>query len=197
MDMEKVLENLRRRGFVPKLFAAAEDAADYIAGSLSGQTIGFGGSVTVDGMGLYERLGQNNTVLWHWKEKAPDMQRRASAAPVYIASANAIAATGEIVNIDGTGNRVSAMQYGKERVYIVCGVNKLTDTLPEAIRRAREVAAPRNAARLKLRTPCVADGKCHDCASPDRICQIEVVLRGKPMGVAQMEVILINQTLGY
>ena len=197
MDMETVLTNLKRRGFEARYFDEAEEAADDVAGSLSGQTIGFGGSVTVESLGLYERLGQNNTVLWHWKEPAPDLQRRASAAPVYIASANAIAATGEIVNIDGTGNRVAAMQFGKERVYIICGVNKLTDTLPEAICRAREVAAPKNAARLGRQTPCVADGKCHDCASPERICQIEVVFRGKPMGVAHMEVILIGQTLGY
>lgn len=197
MDIEKALENLRKRGFAPKFFETASDASDYIAGCLSGKTVGFGGSVTVDGMGLYERLAETNTVYWHWKDKSPDILQRAAAAQVYIASANAVSETGEIVCIDGTGNRTAALQFGREQVYLICGVNKLTADLPSAIDRARNVAAPKNAVRLGRKTPCVVDGRCHDCASPDRICMAELVLRAKPMGVGRMELLLIHQTLGY
>lgn len=197
MDLKNVLANLEKRGFSPRLFDTAAQVADYVAEQLHGKTVGFGGSMTVEGMGLYERLAADNTVLWHWKEKSPDILQRAAESQVYITSANAIAASGEIVNIDGNGNRVAATQFGREKVILISGVNKITEDLCSAIHRARNVAAPKNAVRLNRKTPCTVDGKCHDCSSPERICSIEVVLRGKPGCVGSFEVLLINEELGY
>ena len=127
------------------------------------------------------------------------METRTAAcrAEIYISSVNAISENGEIVNIDNTGNRVAAISYGPEKVYLVIGSNKVADTLESAIYRARNVASPMNAKRLNRKTPCAVKGdKCYDCNSPERICRNLSVLWTKPTG-AIYEIILINESLGY
>ena len=171
-----------------------------LCASIHGQTIGFGGCLTAEQMGLYERLGKDNEVYWHWKD--PDRiaaQENAAHAKVYILSANALAETGEIVNIDGNGNRLASMFYGHERVIFLVGVNKLTPDLPSAIERARNVASPLNARRLNRKTPCAQSDpmRCHDCASLERICSGMAILMQKMGSIRQMDVILIGEELGY
>ena len=133
MNAEKTLENLSRNGFNAKYFGTAEQAADYLAAQLHGKTIGFGGSVTLEQMQLFETLQKNNTVYWHWKQTPAQALENARSAQVYLTSANAVSETGEIVNIDGTGNRVASMLYGHEALYIVAGVNKLAPDLASAM----------------------------------------------------------------
>ena len=128
MDLEKTRENLEQRGFIAKTFATAADAAAYLDGAIDGATVGFGGSITLQEMGLYEKLSAHNEVIWHWKGDE-DAHARAAQAQVYIASANGLAETGEIVNIDSAGNRVAGTLYGHERVYFVIGRNKLPPPL--------------------------------------------------------------------
>ena len=108
----------------------------------------------------------------------------------------AIAETGEIINIDGKGNRLAALAFGKKRVFIVAGVNKLCDDFDSALYRARNVAATQNATRFDVKTPCKIDGKCHDCRSPQRICNALLVLWGPMMEMESVEVVLINEELG-
>ena len=120
----------------------------------------------------------------------------ARTASVYVTSANALAETGEIVNIDGNGNRVSSTIFGHETVYFVVGENKITSDLPSAWDRARNIAAPKNAARLGKNTPCAADGVCHDCQSPQCICSVITVHRRKPSSCNAV-VILVHESLGY
>ena len=121
------------------------------------------------------------------------------ADEVYILSANAISENGEIVNIDGNGNRLASAFYGHERVIFVVGVNKVVPDLPAAIDRARNVASPLNARRLQRKTPCALSEpmRCHDCASPERICSGMSILYGRMWSTPQMDVILINEALGY
>jgi len=110
---------------------------------------------------------------------------------------NGIAETGEIVNIDNTGNRVAATLYGHKKVYLVAGLNKVAPDLSGAIDRARNIAAPPNAKRLGKKTPCAVKGdRCYDCKSPERICRTLNVLWERPTG-SVYEVILINENLGY
>ncbi len=110
---------------------------------------------------------------------------------------NGIAETGEMVNIDGTGNRVAGSLYGHRKVYFVAGRNKIAPTLQEAAHRARNVAAPMNAARHNYKTPCaVTQDRCHHCKSPDRICNAQVIYWRK-MNHMNMEVVLINEDLGF
>ena len=195
--MEKIVENLRKNGFTVTLFDTAEAAADYLADSLHGKTIGMGGSMTLGAMDVYDRLKADNTVYWHQIVPGDDTIAGASNAQVYIASANAISEEGYILNIDGRGNRVAGTLMQKERVIFVVGRNKLAGPFPEALERARNTAGPQNARRLNKKTPCVADGVCHDCASPERICNALVVLWKKPFGCQDMEVVIIGQDLGY
>ena len=101
----------------------------------------------------------------------------AMTADVYVSSANALAESGEIINIDGRGNRVAGTLYGAERLYLVIGKNKLAPTFEDALWRARNIAAPKNAKRLGVKTPCAIRGDhCYDCSSPERICRGLVVL---------------------
>ena len=178
--MEKTIERLRKNGFQVTRFATGAEAADYIGRSLRGKTVGIGGSMSVRALNIYDRIKDDNTVYWHMVEPGDETMVRASSAQVYITSANAISEEGYVVNIDGRGNRVAGTLMQKEKVYLIVGRNKLCGPLPEAIRRARTVAAPQNAARLECRTPCAVDGTCHDCSSPGRICNALVVLWRRP-----------------
>ena len=127
----------------------------------------------------------------------PETRTAASQAEIYISSVNGISEQGEIVNIDGTGNRVAAISYGPSKVYLVVGANKVASDYESALFRARNVAAPLNAKRLNRKTPCAANAdKCYDCTSPERICRNLSVLWTKPSG-AEYEVILIKESLGY
>ena len=153
MNVEKALRALRENGFDARWFATAAEAADALCAELKGKTIGIGGSVTVEQLGVYDRLSRENTVYWHWCQPAAEAIRQAEQSQVYLLSANAVSETGALVNIDGTGNRIAASLHGRERVIFLVGVNKLTPTLEDAIDRARNVAAPLNARRLARKTP--------------------------------------------
>lgn len=197
----KVSENLKALGYQVSVFDTADQAADYLCGRIQNTTVGFGGSVTLQQMGLLEKLGKQNTVLWHWQpaegRTGAQMREEARKAPVYLSSVNGLAETGEIINIDGTGNRVAETVYGHEQVHFIVGKNKLAPDYEQALWRARNIAAPKNAQRLNCKTPCAAEGdRCYDCKSPARICRALSVLWRPPLG-ARYEVVLVNQELGY
>ena len=192
---DTVKKNLEARGFSVRTFATAAEAAAYLNEAIDGKTVGFGGSVTLQDMGLYELLGSHNEVHWHWVN-GPEERKAAMGTQVYLSSANGLAETGEIINIDGSGNRVASTLYGHEKVYLVIGRNKLAPTYDEALWRARNIASPKNAQRLGRKTPCAVKGdRCYDCKSPDRICRGLVVLWGAMMGI-ETEVILVDEDLG-
>ncbi|WP_308856679.1 lactate utilization protein [uncultured Oscillibacter sp.] len=194
-DFTKVEQALRQRGYTVHVFETGAEAADYLNGAIDGASVGIGGSVTVQQLGLYDRLAQHNQVYWHW-QGGPEQRDKAAGADVYLTSANGLAQTGEILNIDGAGNRVASTLYGHKKVYFVIGANKLAPTRDEALWRARNIAAPRNAQRLGKKTPCAVKGdKCYDCKSPDRICRGLVELWGPMMGM-ETEVILVDEDLG-
>ena len=197
MKFDTVKQNLESRGYTVRVFATGKEAADYLDAALDGKSVGFGGSMTLDALGLYERLGTHNQVIWHWKQadKAA-AHRSALSAGVYLTSVNGLAETGELINIDGTGNRVAATLFGHEKVYFVVGRNKLAPTYDEALWRARNIASPKNAQRLGKKTPCAVKGdRCYDCKSPDRVCRGLVTLWGPMMGM-EAEVLLIDEDLG-
>ena len=192
---DTVKKNLEARGFSVRTFATAAEAATYLNEAIDGKTVGFGGSVTLQDMGLYELLGSHNEVHWHWVN-GPEERKAAMGTQVYLSSANGLAETGEIINIDGSGNRVASTLYGHEKVYLVIGRNKLAPTYDEALWRARNIASPKNAQRLGRKTPCAVKGdRCYDCKSPERICRGLVVLWGPMMGM-ETEVILVDEDLG-
>lgn len=183
------------------VFENSADATAYLDGQIDGKSIGIGGSKTVEQMGLLAALEKHNRVMYRFVTyKSPEeVMKEALTSDVFITSANGVAETGEIVNIDGNCNRIAAEFYGHERVYIVIGKNKIEPTFEKAVWRARNVAAPKNAMRFGKNTPCVKSGgvKCYDCSSPDRICRGLAVLWRKPSNSAKYEVVIINEDLGF
>ena len=193
-DLEKLKRNLEARGFAVSCFDTAEEAAAYLDAALDQKTVGIGGSVTVQELGLAERLGTHNQVLWHWTGGTSEA---AAGAQVYLSSVNGAAETGELINIDGAGNRVASGLFGHEKVYFIVGQNKVAPDYDAALWRARNIAAPKNAQRLNRKTPCAAKGdRCYDCKSPERICRALVVYWEKPNSM-DMEVVLVDEDLGY
>lgn len=194
-DIEKLRRNLEAEGFQTSYFPTAEAACDYLDRALDGRSIGFGGSMTAADMGLYSRLSSHNDCRWHWEGAS---LADAACAQVYISSLNGVAETGELINIDGAGNRLSSGLFGHEKVYFVIGINKIAPDYDAALWRARNISAPKNAQRLNRRTPCAAlADKCYNCSSPERICRALVVYWEKPTSIPEAEVVIVGQELGY
>ena len=200
MPFENLKKQLEANGFTVSVFASGEDAASYLNREIDGKTVGRGGSMTITGLGLKESLGSHNTLYSHGFTPGDpaEVQKLAADAEIYLLSANAIAEdTGEILNIDGTGNRAASSLYGHKKVYFVAGKNKVSPDFHSALHRLRNVVAPKNAQRLGRRTPCAAKGdRCYNCNSPERICR-GLVVHYRKMNSMDMEVVLIDQELGY
>ena len=194
MNLEKTIKNLEARHFKVSHFASGAEAADYLAQALQGQTVGIGGSKTVDQIGLYDKL-EEGKAFWHWKVPGDATYAAAATADAYVSGANAISEYGEIFSIDGRGNRVASQLFGHKKVYIVSSVSKICPDFDSALYRARNTAAVENVKRFPYDTPCKIDGKCHDCRSPQRVCNALVVLWGPMMGM-ETEVVLIDEELG-
>lgn len=202
MDFSTVKKNLETRGYKVHTFETAQEATAYLNEQIDQKTVGFGGSVSLAQMKLMEALQGHNTVFWH--NRTPEGQdpnairKAASQAEVYVCSVNGLAETGEIINIDGTCNRLASLLYGHDQVFLVIGQNKLAKDYDQAVYRARNVAAPLNAKRVGVKTPCAIHGdRCYDCKSPERICRGLLVLWEKPNNGASYEVLLVNEDLGY
>ena len=163
-------------------------------------SVSWGGVMTVDELGLKQRLAQEGYTLID-RDTAKDpaekqaLMHQALSCGTFLMSSNAISKDGQLVNIDGMGNRVAAMCYGPRQVVVIAGMNKVLGTLDDAIARARNIAAPANAQRFGLKTPCGLTGQCGDCTSPDCICSYVVVTRYS-MVHERIKVILVGEDLG-
>ena len=203
MKINALRENLIRMGYAVSVFDTKEAASAYMSQKIKGTTVGLGGTMTAREMGLGEALSKENEVIWHWfpreNKTAAEELINAASTEIYISSVNGIAVTGEIVNIDGTCNRLASTLYGHKKVYFVIGENKIADTLEDAIYRARNVASPLNAKRLNKNTPYAKnkdENKCYNCSSPERICAALTVFWQRPKG-QEYEIVLIRESLGY
>lgn len=202
-DIEKPLGSLNKKGFKAVYAKDAQAAADYVLSVIGeNETVGVGGSITTRETGIVGALiKRGNTLYSHWTEKsggqnADDSRKKAMTADAYISSANAVTLEGELVNIDGTGNRTAAMLYGPQKIVIVAGKNKITPNSNTAVARIKRVACPKNAMRLGFDTPCAKTGKCADCDSPQRMCNAVVRLQ-RPTGKKEIHVVIIDGEFGY
>ncbi len=166
-----------------------------------GASVGFGGSLTLSEIGLVDELKKMNYQLINPTGDIPidektRLRREAITADYYFTGTNAVTEDGKLVNIDGTGNRVASMIFGPKHVIVVTGVNKISRTLEDAFNRAKEEAAVMNARKLKRKTPCVLTGKCSDCHSEERICNITTIIEKKPRET-DVTVIIIGEELGF
>ncbi len=200
-QIDSLLRNLKNRGFKAEFFPDAKAAKAAVLEQVeAGQSVGIGGSMTVFDMGIHKDLAQRgNEVFWHWLVEPSEAKRAhdlAAKADVYLTSTNALTQSGELVNIDGTGNRVSSMFFGPNKVIVICGENKITGDFESAIRRIKDVASPLNARRLKLDTPCAVTGKCTDCSSKKRMCNVTIKLE-RPTYGKDIHVYVVGESLGY
>lgn len=201
---EKLVGNLKQRHYEAFFCPTAQEAVEKITGMIpEGSSVTWGGSMTIRDMGLTKAL-HNKEGLDIWdrdlassREEAQEIYRRAFYADYYLSSVNAMSEDGEIVNIDGNGNRVAAITFGPKRVILMVGINKVAQNLDAAISRARSLAAPVNMMRFAdLNTPCKNDGMCHDCKSPDSICNyIQIMRNSHPVG--RHIVVIVGEELGY
>lgn len=197
------MKNLEKRSFECHYCKTAKEATE-LAMTLvsSGSTVSFGGSMTLAEAGMADLLKERSdiTLLDRSKAGSPEevaeIYHKSLNADYYFMSSNAITSDGELVNIDGTGNRVAALIYGPKNVIILAGMNKVVSSMEAAVSRVRNVASPINASRLNRQTPCAATGLCSDCLSPDCICSHTVITR-RSAPANRIKVILIGESLGY
>lgn len=196
-----VVGALSRRGFKAVYAETKEKALELVLGLIPpGASVGVPGTVTIRELGALEALeARGNKVYHHWGDLTPEERNRArnaeNAADVFLTSSNALTLDGELINIDGAGNRVSAMTWGRSVLIFVVGVNKLAATLEEGIRRARMATIP-NAMRQNGETPCVKAGRCVDCRGPNRMCHALLILEAPTTG-RETHVILVGENLGF
>jgi len=201
-NVKLLVKNLEKRGFKSSHFPNREAAAQYLLGEVGDQPVGVGGSETFVELDLYDRLLTRGETFWHHGHPIGEVARisaLANQAPIYFMSANGVSESGQIINIDGTGNRVANMFFDKERVYIVIGINKIAPTDEMALWRARNIASPKNVRRLNYDVPCAKldELKCIDCDSPKRICRAFVTLEYRPKGIPHYEIVIVDEALGY
>ncbi len=200
---DTVIANLKKRQIEAWYCANVEEAEKKAFSFLTpGCLVSFGGSMTLTDIGMLTALRHdpNIRLLDRAKVSTPEETSRiyhdALSADFYFMSANAITAGGELVNIDGTGNRVAALIYGPRNVVIMAGMNKVVPSVEEAVSRVHNTATPMNCRRLGRNTPCAATGVCADCISPDCICNQVVITRRSGIP-GRIKVILIGEELGY
>ena len=197
-----LLKQLSRRNMEAFYCKTKEEAIEQVIRLIpEGSSVTWGGSMTLRGMGLTKALHESQRYeLWDRdlaadREEVQAIYRKAFVADYYLSSANAMSEDGVIVNIDGTGNRVAAITFGPKHVIFVIGLNKVAQNVEAALARARSLAAPVNAARFDIKTPCQVDGICHNCNSPESICNFVHFLRNAPKG--RYSVVLVGEDLGY
>lgn len=200
---EAAVAALGRNGFDAYFAPSPEDAVVKAASFFkSGSTVGFGGSMTVKALGLQERAqAWGCEILDHnapglSQEQRLGILRRQLTCDLFISGSNAVTLDGEIVNVDGTGNRVAALSFGPAKTVVIVGVNKLVRDLDEAFDRIELHAAPMNNQRLSKPNPCVKSGRCMDCSGDTRICRAYQILRRRP-SLSDFTVIVVGEPLGY
>ena len=197
-----IIKNLEKRQMEGYYCATSEEAVKKALELMpDGASIGWGGSMTLSETGLMEAIrNANYKIIDRETAKTPEEQRKIygeiCCSDFFLMGTNAITIDGELVNIDGRGNRVAFLCFGPQNVVILAGMNKVTSDVKSAVKRVRDIASPPNTVRLNKNTPCAVTGRCGDCYSPDCICSQIVITRrsGIPN---RIKVILVGEELGY
>lgn len=205
IDIEKTIKALERNNFIVHYFEAGTEAVTYLKNRIQNKRIAIGDSHTLLELNVHNALSEVNEDITDIQCPLPnesfrDTALRTMGRDVFLTSVNALSQTGEMVNIDGTGNRIAASLFGSQEVFFVLGINKVTPDLASAIYRARNVAAPMNSKKNKKSSinPCAKlEEKCYDCSSPDRICNALTIYYKKMRNMQTMEIIIINEVLGF
>lgn len=199
---ESIIKKLNMRKmegyYCPDVQSAKEKLVELLGSGT--KQVGYGGSMTLDENGFKDSVkSAGHQLIIRENYKTPEETKECNAklvnADAFLMSTNAITLDGELVNIDGRGNRVSFLIYGPESVIVVAGMNKVVPNVEDGIRRVRNEATPPNCNRLNCNTPCAVTGKCGDCFTDSICCQFVVTRMSRVPG--RIKVILVGDTLGY
>lgn len=203
VNLEIVVKNLKKNNFAVHVAENKEEGAQIVRSLIEkGATIGVGGSVTIDQLDILDGLeAEGHLIFNHNKagltpQQVLDFRRRELTCDVFLTSTNALTEKGELVNIDGVGNRVAALTFGPKRVVVATGINKIVADVHAGIARIGSVAAPLNNKRLKKDMPCTKVGHCVDCQLPGRICNVTTITKKRPP-LTDIHIVLIKEELGY
>jgi L-lactate utilization protein LutB len=207
LKMESLKENLEKNNFevfiAQSAKAAKEIAVKDILPKLDIKSVSWGGSMSFVSTGLFHELKDNpdieviNTFDQSLsKEESFERRRQSLMVDLYITGTNAVTEAGHLVNLDMMGNRVAAIMWGPKNVLLIIGRNKITGDLEDAMFRIKNYAAPVNVMNLDKKTPCLKTGVCHDCSSPDRICNYWTITE-KSFVKNRIKIILVNEDLGF
>jgi L-lactate utilization protein LutB len=196
-------EALKSNGFDAHYVATGAEALERVAAFVKpGMKVGFGGSMTVRALGAQDRIKALGAELLDHNApgldpaKKPEILRAQLTCDLFLSGSNAVTLEGDIVNVDGNGNRVAALSFGPRKTVVVVGVNKIVRDLDEALARVEIFAAPMNNKRLDKTNPCVKAGTCQDCQGETRICRVYQILRRKP-SMSDFTVIVVGENLGF
>lgn len=199
---QKIIKELESRNMEGYYAESGEEALKLALDMIpEGSSISWGGSVSIKEIGLQQAVCQGNYKVYDRDATNTPEERRqvmidAYGCDYFITSTNAITSTGELVNVDGMANRVSAIAFGPKNVLMIVGMNKVVKSVEDAISRTRNEAAPVNAQRFGIDTPCVKTGVCFDCKSPDTICCQTLITRYSKIK-GRIKIILVNEDLGF
>ncbi|MGN0448132.1 MAG: lactate utilization protein [Acutalibacteraceae bacterium] len=202
LQAETIIKNLEKRNMTGIYCESREACLKTVLELIGdGKTVSWGGSESMKQCGIAEALKAKGTcTVLDRTEYAPedmkDFYTKTFNADYFIMGTNAITLDGELVNIDGNGNRLSSLIFGPEHVIVIAGINKVASDLKDAFWRVRNIASPPNTIRLQKNTPCTKDGRCHDCFSPDCICN-QIVVTRRSREKERIIVLLVNDSLGF
>ncbi len=197
-----IIKNLEKRQMEGYYCATSKEAVEKALELMpEGASIAWGGSMTLSETGLMDAIrGGNYEIIDRESAKSPEEQRKLygkiCCSDYFLMSTNAITLDGELVNIDGRGNRVAFLCFGPQNVVILAGMNKVVSDVQSGMQRVRDVASPPNTVRLNKNTPCATTGRCGNCLSPDCICSQIVITRRSGIP-GRIKVILVGEELGY
>ena len=200
---DRVLKALKKNFFDAVYFPDAGKAAEYILGyAKPGMTVGFGGSMSVKGMGIQDKIKEKGALVLDHNapgtspEDAMTIRRKQLGCDLFITGTNALTMNGWLVNVDGLGNRVASMIFGPKKVIAVAGINKISKDLDAAFERIEQYAGPLNNKRLSKTNPCVTTGICMNCEGQSRICNVYSIMKRRP-SATDITVVLVGENLGY
>lgn len=199
---QSIIKNLEKRNMEGYYFETAKECMDTIISSIpQGSTISWGGSETIKEIGLMDAVRNGSYALVdrmtaNTPEESRQLYAKAVLSDYYLMSSNAITIDGELINIDGNGNRVACLIHGPSHVIVVVGMNKVVTDVKSGVARVRNMASPANAIRLNKKLPCAATGHCNDCLSPDCFCN-QVVITRRSGHTGRIKVYLVAEDLGY
>jgi hypothetical protein len=197
---KKCVEALRKNGFAAEYHPTLESVRERVLAACEmAETVGFGGSLSIGEIGIYDVLEPGGKKLFDHsrvpQEKKAEARLGQLTCDLFLTGTNAVTLDGCLVNLDMNGNRTNAMTFGPKKIIVVAGGQKVVGGVSEAIRRIKAVAAPRNTKRLQLDTPCATSGFCEDCDSPQRICRVYSIIERKPAH-SDISVLLCGEPMG-